>query len=91
MKPIPRLAQIAMILLVIAGVAMAAFSEHLYREQRGREAAVQAKILADSVSAALAFDDAATAQDHVDALAANPDIIFAGAYNSSGRLVAALA
>jgi signal transduction histidine kinase/CheY-like chemotaxis protein len=87
---IPRLAQIAMVLLVIAGVAMAAFSEHLYHQQRAREAAVQTQILADSVSAALAFDDAKAAQDNVDALAANPDIVFAGAYNSSGVLVAAL-
>jgi len=87
---IPRLAQIAMILLVVAGVAIAAFSEHLYQEQRAREASVQAQILADSVSAALAFDDAAAAQDHVDALAANPDVAFAGAYDSSGVLVAAL-
>ncbi|QUD86085.1 HWE histidine kinase domain-containing protein [Phenylobacterium montanum] len=74
--------------LVLIGLAMAVYNENQSRAQKLREAAVQAHILAASVSAALAFDDARLAQEYVDALAADRDIQAAGVYGLNGKLVA---
>lgn len=59
-----------------------------YRDQKLGQTSVQAQILAGSVAAALAFDDANTAQEYLDALGADPDIQAAAAYTSRGVLFA---
>lgn len=89
----PLFAMIALgsvVVLLVAGVLMAAFNERLYAQQKAREAGVQAAILADTVTAALVFDDAAAAQDAADALGANPEIAAVGVYDETGRLMARL-
>jgi len=86
----PMMALASVVLLLVAGVIMAALNERLYSEQKAREASVQAHILANTVSAALAFDDDRAAQDSVDALGANPEIAAVGVYDEAGRLVARL-
>jgi len=60
--------------LILASIAMVLYQESLFERQAAREATVQANILASSVTAALAFNDARTAQEYVNALKANPDI-----------------
>jgi len=80
-------AMIAAILLVAAGLAVAGYNESLFRAQATREAKVQADILAASVTAALAFDDADAAQQYLNALSANPEVEAAGLYDSGGRLL----
>jgi signal transduction histidine kinase/ActR/RegA family two-component response regulator len=88
---IPVLALVAAAALVVIGLAMGIYSEKLYRDQRTRDAGVQAGIVAASVTAALAFDDARTAQEYVNALRANPDVDAAGIYDENGAFVAGYA
>jgi signal transduction histidine kinase/CheY-like chemotaxis protein len=80
-------AMIAAMALVAAGLAVAGYNESLFRDQAAREAQVQADILAASLTAALAFDDADAAQQYLNALSANPEAEAAGLYNSSGALL----
>jgi len=86
----PMIALASVVVLLVAGVLMAAFNERLYAQQKVREAAVQASILADTVTAALVFDDDVAAQEAVDALKANPEVSAVGVYDVDGRLVAQL-
>ncbi len=86
----PMIALGSVVVLLVAGVLMAAFNERLYAEQKTREAQVQAAILGDTVRAALAFDDDAAAQEVVNAMAANPEVGAVGVYDESGRLAARL-
>jgi signal transduction histidine kinase/CheY-like chemotaxis protein len=74
--------------LLIVGLAMAVLSENSFKAQKRAEAVVQAQILMGSVTAALMFDDAQAAQEHVDALAANPEVQAAGVYGDAGKLLA---
>jgi signal transduction histidine kinase len=78
----------AAVALLFAGVSMAAYNEQIYRTQKGRDAGVQAQILAASVTAALAFDDARSAQEYVDALSANPDVQTVRVTDAQGTTVA---
>ncbi len=88
----PKLATRIMVLsavgLFAAGLAATTYDATLYRTERAREIAVQADILAASVTAALSFDDRTAAQEYVDALAVNPDLEAAGVYNPTGAAVA---
>jgi len=84
----PMIALASVVVLLVAGVSMAAFNERLYAMQKVREATVQADILAATVAAPLAFDDEQAAQDYVEALAANPEIAAVGVYDERGARVA---
>ena len=53
-RMVPTLAMASAIILLMAGVGVAVFSERLYENQKAREVAVQGEILANSVAAALA-------------------------------------
>ena len=75
----------AVLLGAINGLAI--INEQSYRGRVLTQAEVQADILAASVSAALAFDDAPTMREYVDALAANPQIVAAGVYGPAGQRV----
>ncbi len=86
----PMIALASVVVLLVAGVLMAAFNERLYAQQKANEAAVQAAILSDTVSAALIFDDDTAAQEAVNALKANPEVAAVGVYDERGRLVARL-
>jgi signal transduction histidine kinase/ActR/RegA family two-component response regulator len=74
--------------LLLAGVVVGVFNERLYLAQKQRQVAVQAEILANSVTAALAFDDRASAQEYVNALRANPEIAAVGVYNDRNEPIA---
>ncbi|HEU0099923.1 MAG TPA: ATP-binding protein [Allosphingosinicella sp.] len=94
MRPVTRLADrwpnvpiaagIMALLLLAIGLAVVFQNESAYREQKLRETTIQADILAASVTAALDFGDAATAQEAVDALRVNPQIDAAGVYDRDG-------
>ena len=71
--------------LLALGLVLGARTEISYRHQAQRQAAVQADMLAASVSAALAFDDTGAMGQYVDALRANPDVAVAAVYDLSGR------
>src|SRR5688500_20091981 len=84
----PAIALLGAVALLVVGVMLTLWQEQLYRGQKSREIAVQAQILAASVTAALVFDDNRAAQDYVDALAVNPELEAAGVYDESGALFA---
>ncbi len=50
------------VLLLLAGLSLAVLNENLSKAEKLRDLTVQADILAGSVSASLAFDDAKLAQ-----------------------------
>ncbi|WP_240623255.1 ATP-binding protein [Brevundimonas lutea] len=86
----PRLVTATLAALVLGGLVLAVMSERHYRDQKVREAQVQAEILAASVAAPLAFDDADTAQAYVRAMARNPEVLSVGVYDERGERVAHL-
>ncbi len=87
----PLLALGSLLLLLIAGVAIGVLSERALKNQMAREAGAQADLLASAVSGALAFDDRAAAQDYVDAVQVNPNVLAAAIYDENDRLVASFA
>lgn len=74
--------------LIFAGLTLALYNEHHANAQKLRDVTVQARILAASVAAPLAFDDRETAREYVDALRANPQMEAAGVYELDGKLAA---
>ena len=87
----PLLALGSLLLLLIAGVVIGLVSEQALRRQMADEAGAQADLLASAVSGALAFDDRAAAQDYVDAVQVNPNVLAAAIYDENNRLVASFA
>ena len=75
-------------LLLVASLALAYHNEDLSRAEKVREVEVQARVLAASLAAPLAFDDDAAAREYIDALKASPDFDAVGVYEENGRLVA---
>jgi signal transduction histidine kinase len=98
MRPLTRLADrwpnvplagtLLALLLLLAGLGVIVMSAASYSAQKQQETEVQAQILAASVTAALDFGDARTAQESVDALGINRQVSAAGVYDGSGRLFA---
>jgi signal transduction histidine kinase/ActR/RegA family two-component response regulator len=74
--------------LLFASVLVALVSENRHNEQVAQAAAVQARILADTVTAALSFGDRKALQEYVGALKADADVEAVGVYDERGRLVA---
>ncbi|HWQ88247.1 ATP-binding protein [Brevundimonas sp.] len=87
----PLLVLASLIVLLITGVATAIVSERGLKQQLAREAEAQADLLAEAVSGALAFDDQAAAQDYVDAVQINPNVMAAAVYDEHNRMVASFA
>ncbi len=79
---------LSVVVLIAGSLAAAAFNEHLYRVQTRREAGVEAKVLADTVTAALSFGDRAALQEYVDALRDNPEVDAVGVFDEQGDRVA---
>jgi signal transduction histidine kinase len=83
-KLTPAIALTTAVALLIAGIAMALYIEQSYTAQKINEASAQARILASTVTAALAFNDRKAAQEYVNALKANPEIEAVAVYDSNG-------
>jgi len=80
---------LAWVVLLVAGSLFAAvYSEGLYRAERQSAADVDARVLADTVTAALSFDDRAALQEYVNALQANEDVDAVCVFDDQDRLVA---
>jgi signal transduction histidine kinase/ActR/RegA family two-component response regulator len=84
----PAIAAAGVLLLVLAGVAMVMYNEQAYREAKTQQVEAQSRILASTVTAALAFDDRKAAQEYVKALAVDPQIQVAAVYDARGALLA---
>lgn len=97
--PLPRIdvqkwsmvAILCVAVMVISGLMVVLIGEQVERRQLVREGGAQADLLASAVRGALAFDDAAAAQDYVDAVQVNGNVLAAAVYDSRNRLVAGFA
>ena len=78
----------SVLFLLAASVAVALYDEGQYRLQSTEAANVQARVLADTVTAALAFGDHEALQEYVNALRANTDVDAVGVFDDQGRRVA---
>ena len=84
----PVLALVAAALLLLAGALAAGYQYHSSSTEQRRQLSVQARILAASVTAAVAFNDRATAQEYVNALMLDPRLDAAAVYDESHHQVA---
>ena len=84
----PITAVTAAVLLLLAGALVTAYQYRAGHIEHRRQLTVQATILAASVTAAIAFDDRATAQEYVDALALDPRLDAVAVYNEQREQVA---
>src|SRR5579862_7692190 len=82
------LAVTAALALIVVGFSLAIYDTAIYRSHAVEQIGVQAEILAASVAASLVFKDPEVAQEYVNALDANPDIVAASVYDENGALVA---
>jgi len=78
-------------ILLAAGILMAIYQEQLHSGQQVKSVREQAEILAASATAAILFDDHSAAQEYVDALRANPELLGAAVYGANGRQMAGFA
>jgi signal transduction histidine kinase/CheY-like chemotaxis protein len=76
------------LLLIFVSLLLAWQIERQAGADRSRQMSVQARILANSVAGALAFDDRAAAREFLDALQLNEDIQAAAVYGARGELIA---
>jgi signal transduction histidine kinase len=84
----PVLTLVAAALLLLAGALAAGYQYHWAQSEHRRQLTVQARILAASVTAAIAFNDRAAAQEYVNALMLDPRLDAAAVYGESHREVA---
>jgi signal transduction histidine kinase/CheY-like chemotaxis protein len=75
-------------LLLLAGIGIIIQNEAAYRDLQEQEVRVQAEILAESVEAALDFNDPQAAQDAVEAIRVNRQVRSVGVYDAAGALIA---
>ncbi|HTW72432.1 MAG TPA: ATP-binding protein [Acetobacteraceae bacterium] len=71
--------------LLLAGIGLAVIMDRRYEVRRIDDLTAQARILAATETAALAFNDGKAAQEYLDALRANPQIVAAGLYLPDGK------
>jgi signal transduction histidine kinase len=80
-----------LVVLVAAAIAVSVVNERALKAQLARDAGAQADLLASAVSGALAFQDQGAAQDYVDAVQVNQNVLAAAVYDNQERLVASFA
>lgn len=85
---LPAIAAAGVVLLVLVGVVMVMYNEQAYRDAKLQQVEAQSRILASTVTAALAFDDRKAAHEYVKALAVDPQIQVAAVYDGRGALFA---
>ena len=71
--------------LLLAGIGLAIVMDRRYEVRRIDDLTAQARILAATETAALAFNDRKAAQEYLNALHANPQIVAAGLYLPDGN------
>ena len=90
-RHMPKLALSAAAILLVLGLAAVLYAEQAFRAERLAELKVQARILAETVTAALVFDDDGAATEYVTALGADPSLRSAAVYRADGSLFAQFA
>jgi signal transduction histidine kinase len=84
----PALALFSAVVLLGTGIGLSLYVDRTYQAQRIAAVSAQARILAATATAALDFGDRQAAQEYMDALGANPEIMDGGLYQTSGALIA---
>lgn len=84
----PSLVLASMAVLIASSLTVAIYSERQSIAQARAAAAVQARVLADTVTAALSFGDRAALKEYVNAMRANQQLDAVGVYDEHDRLVA---
>ncbi len=79
---------ISLVTLIVASIGLGVYAEARHNAEVQQSAKIQARILAESVSAALAFGDTATVNQLTGALRANPDVAAVAVYDERGEVVA---
>jgi signal transduction histidine kinase/ActR/RegA family two-component response regulator len=87
----PILAIALAVLLLGMGLLLVVYDEQAYRRQETTDAQAEARILAETVTAALSFDDRAAANEYVAALEGDEDVRAAAIYGGDGKLFASYA
>jgi signal transduction histidine kinase len=87
-NPMTALAASGVLLLLFAGMVMVVYNEQAYREAKTQQIGAQSRVLASTVTAALAFDDRKAAREYVNALGVDPQIQVAAVYDAKGSLFA---
>ncbi len=82
----PAVALLTVSGLLATGLAIALYIDRSNAALRISEVTVQARTLAATVPAALAFNDREAAREYVNAVRANPDVEQAAVYDASGAL-----
>ena len=89
LTPIAAIALAA--LLLGMGLLLVLYDEQAYRQQETTDAQAEARILAETITAALAFDDRPAANEYVAALEGDEDVRAAAIYGVDGKLFASYA
>jgi signal transduction histidine kinase len=76
------------LILITASILIGLYNERMHDSRASAAADVQARILADTVTAALAFADRPALREYVNAMRADPNLDAVGVYDASDRLVA---
>ena len=77
-----------MIALLFAGGVIALYDNYAYQKRKAVEFTAQAEILASTVAASLEFLDPKAAQEYLNTLHANPQILIVAVYQFDGSLFA---
>jgi signal transduction histidine kinase/ActR/RegA family two-component response regulator len=85
------IAAAGVLLLLLAGAGIVMYNEVSYKEAKAQQVEAQSRVLASTVTAALAFDDRKAAREYVNALAVDPQIQAVAVYDARGHLFAAYA
>ncbi len=85
------IAAAGVLLLLLAGARIVMYNEVSYKEAKAQQVEAQSRVLASTVTAALAFDDRKAAREYVNALAVDPQIQAVAVYDARGHLFAAYA
>jgi len=75
-------------ILIGASLLVALYAEGRYRTQAAQAAGVQARVLADTVTAAVSFGDRAALREYVDALRDDVEVDAVGVFDERGELMA---
>ena len=81
----PGVAAAGVLLLLLVGGGIVMYTEQSYQEAKTQQADAQSRVLASTVTAALAFDDRKAAREYVNALAVDPQIRVAAVYDPKGN------
>jgi signal transduction histidine kinase len=86
--PTPTVALLITLTLLASSIGLGIYNASLRQQEKIQRAIVQAKILANTMTGPMAFDDLAAVEEYLDALKADPDVDVAGIYSNDQQLVA---